>query len=62
MVKKGVWLENLTGKGEDEKYLLRENEEKHLYDPVDYNPHIGLATIDHAGPFAGFGSVHTSPI
>lgn len=29
MVKKGVWLENLTGKGEDEKYLLRENEEKH---------------------------------
>ena len=23
-----------------------ENEEKHLYDPVDYNPHIGLATID----------------
>ena len=26
---KGVWLENLTGKGEDEKYLLRENEEKH---------------------------------
>jgi hypothetical protein len=39
-----------------------ENEEKHLYDPVDYNPHIGLATIDHAGPFAGIGSVHTSPI
>ena len=31
-------------------------------DLVDYNPHIGLATIDHAGPFAGFGSVHTSPI
>ena len=29
MVNKGVWLENLTGKGEDEKYLLRENEEKH---------------------------------
>ena len=29
MVKKGVWLENLTGKGEDEKYLLWENEEKH---------------------------------
>ena len=36
-----------------------ENEEKHLYDPVDYNPHIGLATIDHAGPFAGFGTVRT---
>ena len=30
--------------------------------PADYNPHIGLATIDHAGPFAGIGSVHTSPI
>ena len=30
MVEKGVWLENLEpGKGEDEKYLLRENEEKH---------------------------------
>ena len=39
-----------------------ETEEKHLYDPVDYNPHIGLATIDHVGPFAGFSSVHTSPI
>lgn len=23
---------------------------------------LGLATIDHAGPFAGIGSVHTSPI
>ena len=33
MVKKGVWLENLTGKGEDEKYLLRENEEKALTFP-----------------------------
>ena len=39
-----------------------EDAEKYSYAPIDNNPLTDLAIIGHAGPYAGFTTLRTSPV